>query len=250
MIRRIARAWPTAWLIGAAACGRLAFDNATPAQLDGRTPDAADATIDAAPEIDARAPDDAASSGPIPIHEYRFENNLADERGGPTLVGLGGAFTADGYRFAANQGVVGALTLPPSVYTVDITFAFDTLASWRKILDFKGLGSDNGLYTFDTSLQFVVVAGSVFATSPPVLATATSARATLSRDAAGHVIGSVDGIPLFNFDDTDGVATLDASQSATFFIDDQVTGSGEASAGVVRRIRIYDAALNAGALGP
>jgi len=244
-IPQVARAWPAACLL-AAACGRLGFDDAPPDSLDGRVLDAT-AAVDAPADT---ATDDATNGAPIPLHDYRLANSFADERGGPALVGVGGAFDAGGYRFATNQGLVATLALPTLVYTVDITFAFDTLASWRKVLDFKSLGSDTGLYTFDTSLQFVVVASAVFATSPPVLVPATPTRVTLSRDATGHVIGSIAGAPLFTFDDTDRVATLDASLTASFFIDDQSTGSQEASAGVVRRIRIYDTALDATRLGP
>lgn len=215
-----------------AACGRMGFDAAH-----------------SAGEIDA-APDALDAAGIAPIHRYLLDGSLADELGGPALASLGGTLLAGGgYKFAANAGLRLTNGMPAKVYTVDLWFTFDTLGSWRKILDFEQLASDNGLYTFDASLQFVVVAGSVFETSPPLLAAGTPMRVTLTRDASDHVVGYVDGAPQISFTDTQPVAAL-TSADANFFIDDTATGSGEASGGTVTQIVIYDVALTAAQLAP
>jgi len=208
-----------------AACGRLGFGEAAPVDAQHDAPDA--------------------PTGPVPIHVYQLDGTYADDLGGPALVGRGGSFVPGGYQFAVNQGLALTSAMPAEVYTVDMVFSFDTLGSWRKILDFKNLRSDNGLYTYDNSLQFVVVAGSTFETSPPVLAANTTMQVTLTRNAAGRVTGYVNRAQLITFVDTSTVAALGSDAIANFFIDDTPTGGGESSGGIVRRIRIYDVALDA-----
>ncbi len=94
-----------------------------------------------------------------------------DDFGGPDLVPAGGGFVAGGYQFGPNQGLTVTGAMPEQVYTVDLVFAFDSYAttSWQKILDFKGLTTDEGYYTYGDISQFVVVAGSQFADGPPGL---------------------------------------------------------------------------------
>lgn len=221
------------------ACGRYGYD----AIASGDDVDAADDDDDAAAGVDAR------SDGLI--HDYRLNGDYTDELGGPDLTGLGGTFVAGGYQFAANQGLGVLGAMPDSVYTVDIVFQFDSLAGWRKILDFKNYATDDGYYTYDDQLQFVVVAGSVFATGPHELAANTQLQSTLTRDATGHVIGYVNRVQAFEFDDTAGVARLEAPGAvAHFFVDDTATGGGESAGGIARRIRMYDRALAANELPP
>jgi hypothetical protein len=222
-------------LVCVASCGRLHFDREPPGDAPG-------GAVNGAP--------DAPGPGVPPLHDYRLAGSYADERGGPPLTGHGGTFVAGGYQFDRNLGlsVVGAM--PGSVYTVDVSFTFDTLGSWRKILDFKNLSADTGFYTFDNSLQFVVVPSQVFETSPPILTAGTPVRITLTRDAASNVVGYVNGARQIAFIDTRGVAALGPDAPAIFFIDDQPTQQTEASSGTVRRIRIYDTVLDASQLDP
>lgn len=231
------------WLL-LGACGRLGFTEVSPLAGDGAMPDDAPAGLQ-------------------PIHQYRFAGSYADDFGGPDAVGHGGTFDgALGYQFAMNQGVDLVGAVPPEVYTVDVELAFGELTSWRKILDVKNLDDDSGFYTYDGALQYVIVPGSDFLTAPATFTPGTQTRVTLTRDAAHVVTGYLDGVPAraaratvpdppanppsgsFQFDDSGGVAALSGT-TATFFIDDTVTGSGESTAGSVRRIRIYDVALTA-----
>jgi len=214
-----------AWVIvalSAAACGHVGYD-----PIDG-DPDA---------EIDA----------PLShlIHQYRLEGDYSDDLGGPALIDRGGSLVAGGYRFEANQGLSVLDALPDQVYSVDLVFWFDAVDGWRKILDYKNLQSDNGFYVYDTALQFVVVAGSVFATGPTSVFSPTAVhQVTITRDATGRVDGYVDLIRQFQFTDTDNVASLDTPGAVVhFFVDDLATSMSESSGGVVRRIRIYDVAL-------
>lgn len=214
-------------LAAAAACGRVGYD-----------------PIEGGDDVDVDAPVSVA-----PIHDYRLEGNLDDVYGGPALWNGGGTFVAGGYQFVPNAGLALTAGMPPEVYTIDFVFAFDTLGSWRKILDVKGLSTDEGLYTYDDHLQYVVVAGQVFADGATALTAGTTMQVTLTRDAGGVVHGYVDRVPQFMFEDTAGVAALpDASAVAHYFIDDPTTSGNESSGGVVRRIRIWDVALGADAL--
>ena len=146
--------------------------------------------------------------------------------------------------------------MPASVYTVDIVFAFDVTTGYNKLLDFKGQTSDAGLYVYDTQLQFVVVPitgcpGNDCYTSPASLfANLATAQVTITRDATGLITGYVARQQVFAFDDSMTVGTFDmAGAIANFFVDDTVTNN-EASAGVAKRIRIYDTALAASQIAP
>lgn len=222
-------------LVAVAACGRVGYDPVT----------------DGAPgDDDALAPD----ADPLaPLHQYHLRGDYRDDYGGPDLVPAGGSFVADGYQFGPNQGLTVTGAMPDQVYTVDLVFAFDsyTTTAWQKVLDFKGLTTDEGYYTYGDISQFVVVAGSQFADGPPGLVGGTRYQMTITRDGAGVVTGYVDHAQVWQFTDGAGVATLlGPGAAASFFIDDTATGMGEAGAGTVRRIRIWDRALTAAELPP
>lgn len=218
----------------AAGCGHIGYD-----PVDGG-PDAA---------LGDDGPD--GTPGLQPLHEYRLEGDYTDQYGGPDLTGVGGTFTAGGYQFGPNQGLGVAGAMPAEVYTVDLVFSFDNLDSWKKILDYKDLTTDEGFYTYNPNLQFVIVAGSEFATGADALAVNTTFQATITRDAAGVTTGYVDRAPQWQFTDTAGVATLLGPGAVVhFFVDDAATGGGEAAGGTVRRIRIWDRALTAAELLP
>lgn len=215
-----------------AGCGHVGYD----ALADGGDDD------DGADDIDT-------TGGLLPIHEYHFRGDYTDDYGGPPLTGHGGSFVAGGYQFGPNQGLSGDGILPGSVYTADFVFSFDALDGWKKILDYKDLGTDEGFYTFGDHIQFVVVAGSVFADGTTPITTGTQLQVTITRDAAGQVTGYLNLAQEFTFTDSAGVAEL-AGPGASFFIDDNATGMGEAAGGTVRRIRIYDVALTQAELQP
>lgn len=239
-----------ALLLSLAACGRVGFDVATDATIGGDGP-AAD------------------GSALTPLHRYRFENNLLDDFGGPPLVPLSpGTFNANGYKFPLNVGLtlpVGS-GFPAGAYTVRMVFVFDTVTSWRKILDFDGGALDRGLYVYESALQHVIVpnggATPDFETSRAMFAPGIVTGVTITRNPAGHVAGYIDELPIgaersgtntvpqnpsgsFDFDDPAGTARLNAAL-ARWFVDDSDTGGSEASSGTVRQISLWDRALTAG----
>ncbi len=177
-------------------------------------------------------------------HLYLLNGSLADEMGGPALVANGGTLGVNGYTFGLNQGLSLANALPASVYTVDLQFSFDALGGWRKIAQFKGDGSDNGLYAYGDHLQFYPQATS----ADSVFTAGQLARLTLTRDAAGQFSAYINGAPVLGFNDG-GSADATYSEPAAlgvFFRDDHYTNGYEAGSGVVRYLRVYDQALSAG----
>jgi hypothetical protein len=209
----------------AAGCGRFGFTPGDPAPVDAAAPDAA---------------------GPSPIHQYRLAGTYGDDDGGPALFPQGGSFDAGGYRFGMNQGLGLSSAMPVAVYTVDIKIALDVMMSWRKVLDFKGLKDDSGLYVHDAELAFVEDAGNqVFVSSPPLLTAATPFEVTLTRGTDGIVIGYLDRAMQFSILDSLGAGTFtDPNAFADFGVDDMPTSQMEASAGELREIRIWNVALS------
>jgi len=184
------------------------------------------------------------------IHAYPLASDYADTLGGPPLVGHGGSFATTAYQFGVNQGLSVAGVMPAAVYTIDMHFQLATLDGYRKVIDFKALGSDAGLYVEDSMLQFVVIPvtgcpGSDCYTSPALFAPDTAMELTLTRDGSGDVSAYLDRALQFSFSDAGSVGTFDGVDSViNLFIDDNST-MGEASAGVVNKIRIYSTALSA-----
>jgi hypothetical protein len=115
-------------------------------------------------------------------HLYQLNGNLNDSLGGPALTANGGTLGASAYSFQAGQGLMMGVSLG-SVYTIDMSFHFDALGGYQKIIDFSNLVSDNGVYAHGTAWSFYPVAD--YAT--PALVNGTDARLTITRDASALV---------------------------------------------------------------
>lgn len=180
------------------------------------------------------------------IHDYQFQNSLADSLGGPSLTSLGGTVGAGEYAFGAQQGLSlsGALTASQiGNYSIYMDFEFNDLSGYKKIVDFKNLASDNGLYNLSSDLNYYN-----FSFGADGAFTAGSfAQVVLTRDSAsGLVTGYVNGLEQIQFTDTTSDAVFNAANNViNFFQDDNVTGGRESTSGAVSEIRIYDGALTA-----
>lgn len=179
-----------------------------------------------------------AGSAAAADHLYQLNGNLNDSLGGPALTASGGTIGASAYSFGANQGLTMGVSLG-SVYTIDMSFHFDTLSGYQKIVDFANQGADAGMYTLGTAWNFFPVANYP---TPPA-AVGVDARLTLTRDASSLVTVYVNGAALGSFNDTNNYADF-GTNNAKFFIDDTHTGGREAAAGAVDYIRTYDTALS------
>jgi hypothetical protein len=175
-------------------------------------------------------------------HDYNLTSSLNDLVGSTPLVGDGGSISGAGYTFLADQGLNGSSELSNVAnYSILMDFSFDTLAGFRKILDFKNLASDNGLYNLSTALNYFN-----FTTGPTGAFTpGTLARVIITRDSGtGLVTGYVNGVQQISFTDSTSDATFTGTNGIIrFFEDDNVTGGRESSSGLATRISIYDGAL-------
>lgn len=179
---------------------------------------------------------------PAATHVYRVNGSLADERGGPSLVGLGGTVGPTSYTFGSNQGLTLANALDSDVYSLELAFSFQTVSGYRKVVDFKNRAADNGLYV---SYGKVVFAGTSASSAAPVVRENVPIHVLLTRAADRSVSAYVDGALAFSFLDNNNLATFTGpGRVAGLFLDD-LFFTGEHSAGVLEWARVYDTALTA-----
>jgi hypothetical protein len=169
------------------------------------------------------------------IADFELNGDLTDSLGGPDIVANGGSIGATGYSFGPNEGLTYGGLSNFGVYTIDMRFSFSEVSGYRKIIDYKDRASDNGLYNFETELQFYPIVSS----APGAFAVDRLVDLRFTRDAAGNTQGFVNGVLLNAFVDSANDAV--AADALNFFIDDFVV-PGEAAGGFVDFIRIYDTA--------
>jgi hypothetical protein len=208
-------------------------------------PCSGDAATPAAPE--------PAQAVPAATADYYFQGSLESSLGtAPDLIEVekgSSAFTADEgtgvtvLRFTGGRGLALAPTthvIRSSGYSIEILFRFDLLAGFRKVIDFKNGSTDDGLYVLDGCLSFVPKEQDALTR----IGSDSYVQIVLTRDAADRVVGYVDGVRQFAFDDRVGLAKVGGSDSLRFFVDDDTT-SREWSSGSVSQIRLFDQALTA-----
>ncbi len=186
---------------------------------------------------------DAAQAAPAaPVHEYRFDNSLADTLGGPALQSLGGTLGDGSYTFAAGQGLIldGALSNGAD-YSVEITARLDQVSEYRRILDFKNGASDTGLYSFAGRLSFPPInfgTASVISAGDPVTILLTRIAST------NTLTGYANGTAQFSIVDGAGNGVFSTSGARMVFFRDDNVFPGEQTSGVVTSIRIFDRGLS------
>ena len=172
------------------------------------------------------------------IHQYRLNNSLADDFGGPSLVANGGTFTADRYVFGANQGLTLNENLG-SVYTIDFVYNFSIQSGYRKLIDYANRTSDNGVYAQGGGALFYVSGGNGGVGT--VMSPNVDSQFTVTRDASGAMKAYVNQALVYSYIDSGNALTF--GNIANFFMDDGAVG-GEASPGQVDFLRIFDTALS------
>jgi hypothetical protein len=175
-------------------------------------------------------------------HFYGLSNTLTDAYGGPTLVSNGGSLSASGYSFAANQGLSLSNAIDPNNYSILLDYSLSDTAGWNKVIDFKNLTSDNGLYHQNGKLNFYPKGAS----NTTSIGDNTPVRLVITRDGA-TTAGYFNGVQEFSFNDTSNDGVFSASNNIiNFFIDDAATSGSEASGGSLQQIVIYNGALSSG----
>jgi Tol biopolymer transport system component len=187
--------------------------------------------------------------------DYQFQGNLdSSVAGAPAMQNLTGAAgansfqndTVDGYsrqslRFPKDSGVSvnTAGLIPNDAYTAVILFRMDELDGYRRIIDAMGGLQDNcGGYInnsrFDGESQTNTNAN-------PILWPQLYTQVVIVREASGRVRAFREGRVKLDVANDSGCFQI-SSNLLRFFQDDTEAG-GEASAGNVARIRLYDAPM-------
>lgn len=179
-------------------------------------------------------------------HVYELNGSLRDELGGPRLVSYGGTLNATNYSFGPDEGLSLSNAIVPGDYSIEMIFNFENVYSWNRVVEFKNRGDDGGVdegwYVYNSTLQFYPVS---YGTDEPFVAH-VDAHVVLTRDdATDLVVGYVNGVEQVYFTDSTDMAVFSGPGNIIHFFIDDLVYSGEASAGVVDRIRIYDGALSA-----
>jgi len=184
------------------------------------------------------------------VANYQFQNTLSSTiplapdlvpfaLGSYSSASIGGTPTTV-YNFGKQQGLsLDATGLISDNYTIAALFSFDDISSFRKILDFKNLTSDEGLYTLGGTLNFYNEA-----IGGPTVGPGTFFEAVLTRDSSTALMTAYfDGTPVFSFTDSSSLGDISAANLLNIFQDDATSGGNESSSGSVAGIRIFDNVL-------
>jgi hypothetical protein len=173
-------------------------------------------------------------------HDYELKGNLKDADGGVALTSGGGSVSSSGYSFAAGQGIELTAGVNASNYSIEMHVKLSTVSGYEKLIDFKNLTVDQGLYVLNGHLDFF---NFIEGTAMPITAN-TAFDLVLTRNSSSKVVnGYVNGVQQFTFVDSSGAAVFSTS-NAWFLRDDNTTSDHEASPGVLTRLRIYNGPLS------
>ena len=193
-----------------------------------------------------------AFAAPAPSYSVQF-NSSYNQAANPNLVFTDADVQADGLH--TYYGSSGASTvslsnalLSGSEYTVSLSFTGISRTDYtRKVLDFGGLTSDAGIYVNDGAIAFSNATSSTHADvsgAAGVLAPFTSFNFTLTRSAASNiVVGYVNGLEQFSFQDTAGQAVFSSALKSIYILTDNNDGY-EITPGVLKGINVYNTALS------
>jgi autotransporter-associated beta strand protein len=187
------------------------------------------------------------------IHDYEFQNSLADRLGGPSLSSNGGTVTSSGYNFGANQGLSLSGALPDSTnYSIEIVFNLTSIgtdtSTYDRIIDWLNRTSQNGLYSHGAppNATLSMVTGASTTSGPNIFANGTNVDLVVTRDGSSGVFTAyINGVSQFSFTDSTNQAVESGAGVLNFFLDDSATAN-EAAPGTVSKIRIFSGPLSGG----
>ncbi len=169
------------------------------------------------------------------IHDYELNGSYIDALGGNPMVPNGGTLSATEYVFGPDQGPNVSGVIDPETYCIEMRFTPLFITGWRKILDFKNLGSDKGLYILNGTLQFYPYppgANVVFTPGVPV-------SVVFNRDASTQKMkGYVNGVLQWTITDSGNDATFSGPNNIIQILIDDLVVSGEFSSGSLDYFKI------------
>ncbi|MEZ6097012.1 MAG: hypothetical protein R3C03_22790 [Pirellulaceae bacterium] len=173
--------------------------------------------------------------------DYRIEGDLSDSMfNGSDLIAIGGQIQNGRFSFLETEG----LKFSPNNsedYYFEFEFTRGVLSdTFKKLVDFKGLANDAGLYLTNDVLHFFPMA---------------QMGRTLIREGESHVIGVLrsnnivsiflDGEIELSFTDTDRLAAV-AGSFIHLFVDDNITSGNEGTVGSTDFVRMADTDFRVG----
>lgn len=181
------------------------------------------------------------------IHDYQLNGTLADALGGPSLTpindgGPNGTIGAVGFSFPYNSGLQLANGLPTAGnYSIEMTFSFDFVTGYRRIIDFKDRATDTGLYNLSSAINFYP-----YTTGTSIFTSGGMVNIIVTRDGGTNAFNVyAGGTNILTLADAPGDGIFSAAGNVINFFRDDIAFAGEASAGFVDLIRIYDAPISA-----
>ncbi|MCW1920467.1 VPLPA-CTERM sorting domain-containing protein [Rhodobacter sp. KR11] len=174
--------------------------------------------------------------------EFTFASGLTNAG---TATATGSGTVGSGlYSFAKNQGLTVSLGSTLTAWSIVFKGQIGETNGYRKLIDLSGLGSDNGFYNLGGTLNYYNVAF----VSPITILAATDFVAALTYDgttAKGYVNGALQ----WSFAPAGGTGLPGALSTFVMVEDDFVTRQGEASAGALDYVKVYNGALTEAELG-
>lgn len=197
-----------------------------------------------------------ANDAATPVADYRFNNSLASSAGSaPSLSNLTGPNGAnsfaddvvDGYtrktlRFPQNSGLsldtTGLVT--DSEWTIVMLAKFDAVSGYRRVADFSNGTQDCGAYILDGRIE-----GEALTTFPSIPVN-TYLQITVTKEPNGRIRVYRDGILRLEIASGDPCSAI-VGNTIRFFKDD-TQQDGEATAGNIARLTVFNKVLDIGEL--
>jgi hypothetical protein len=176
------------------------------------------------------------------VHQYKFDGDLHDSIGSLDLVNNGGTVYWGYLSFDANQGpTLNAESSLAGNYSIGLQFELAEVSSYRKLIDFKDRTNEEGLYVQNSQLKFYGATERFGSVPANYFMTVVCTR----DGSTCSVYQGQSSTPILSFTDSQNLAVATTAEGAAvfqFFRDDTYT-QGEASAGRLYEMRIWDGAL-------
>jgi hypothetical protein len=184
----------------------------------------------------------AGASGATRTHFWGLNGTYADALGGTNLEPQGGNLIRSGYYFPENQALNLVQAVNPKDYSIVMVFFLSEYASFKKLIDFKHLGSDYGLYNYSGTAYFYPIA---YATNL-VFEQGKWVHLAFTRDGrSAQAACFVNGAKQFGFFDANEVAVFSGPTNiVSLLADDTATGRYESAPGFVDYVELFEGALS------
>lgn len=181
----------------------------------------------------------ASAQAAAPSHSYVFGTGFSDA----DVSWSNASLSASGLDVSWDGQVSISNVLSAPEYSLDLVLTLDRTDWQRKVLDFKSLSTDGGVYVDFGQVGVSDNAGAYVATGPSSVAALSPVRLTFTRTAGGLFSSYVNGALQFSFNDAANLTTF--GTSGIFFKDDSAGCGYCQTSGSLAYVNVYDTALSA-----